>query len=101
MSDQPTDNDDGPLPLFATRAAGKLAAMAAGAGFIAVGTIIIEILAGRLPAQWFGFDTGFVSLPMGAAAPILTALTARSNVRYALPGLALSIVYWMLFVMYL
>jgi len=102
MNDSSPDNEsDGPLPLFATREAAKLAGMAAAAGFIAVGTIVVEILIGRLPARMLGYSTGFVSLPIGAATPILTALTARSNLKFALPGLALSIVYWGLFAVYL
>lgn len=102
MNETPSDNDGGgPLPLFATREAAKLAGMAAAAGFIAVGTIVVEILTGRLPAQMLGYSTGFVSLPIGAAAPILTALTARSNLKFSLPGLVLSVVYWGLFAIYL
>lgn len=101
MTDQTTDDDEGPKPLFAIWPTAKLAAIAGAAGIIAVFTITVEILTGRLPAQFLGYSTGFVSLPLGAAIPILTALTARTNVRYAMPGLVLSIIYWSLFVMYL
>ena len=86
--------------MFERLSAAKLAAMAAGAGFIAVATITVEILSGGLPARFLGFHGGFVSLPMGAAAPILAALTSRQRLGFAAPALALSALYWLLFALY-
>ena len=87
--------------MFDLHPTAKLAAIAGAAGFIAVVTILLEIMTGRLPAKMLGFTTGFVSLPIGASAPILAALTSRHNVRYAAPTIVLSVVYWSLFVVYI
>ncbi len=100
MSDSPDDSGDGPLPMFAVRPVGKLAGIGAATGFIAVGTILVEIVAGRLPARMLGYSTGFISLPLGVAIPIVAALTARSSLAYALPALGFGLVYWVLFAMY-
>lgn len=100
MSDRPDEQSDGPVPLFEVRPVGKLAGIGITAGFIAIVTIIGEILTGGLPAQMLGYSTGFVSLPLGVAAPIIAALTARESIRYALPVLGLSMIYWGLFAVF-
>ena len=79
---------------------GLLAAIGGAAGMIALGTIAVEILTGRLPARVLGLGIGFVSLPLGAAAPVVGLLTLRHDWRYAAPTLLLSLVYWLLFVGY-
>lgn len=101
MSDRPDEHNDGPVPLFEVRPIGKLAGIGITAGFIAVVTIIGEILTGGLPARMLGYSQGFVSLPLGVAAPIIAALTARDSIPYALPVLGVSLIYWVLFAVFL
>lgn len=85
---------------FASGDTGRLALAAAGAGFIAVSTLIVEIWTSQFFARVLGFDQGFVSLPLGATALVLAALAARSRVAHALPGLLLGAVYCLMAVLY-
>lgn len=73
----------------------RLAFTAAGAGIIALGTLAVEIWTARFSARLIGFERGFLSMPLGATALALAALTARTRWTYAAPAALLGLVYWL------
>jgi len=78
----------------------RLAFAAAGAALIALATLSVEIWTARFSARIIGFERGFLSMPLGATALVLAALTARTNWRYAAPAVLLGLVYWLAVVVY-
>lgn len=83
-----------PEGLFGSYPDVTLALMGAGAGLIAVITLIMEILTSQIHAAVLELSFAFVSVPMGVATMIIAGLVARANLRYALPALVLGITYW-------
>lgn len=86
MSEQPHDN------LVA-------AAIAAGAGVIALGTLGLEIWTDRWLARAIGWNYHFISAPVGVVAPVIAALVARHDLVKAAPGLGLGAAYWSVFLL--
>lgn len=80
--------------LFESYPHGTLALMAAGCGFIAVATLLIELATANTHAMTLEIPVRYLSLPMGVGTMILAGLVARANWKYAMPALALGIVYW-------
>lgn len=90
-----------PEGLFGSYPNATLALMSAGAGVIAVVTLMMEILTSQIHAEALELSFAFVSLPMGVATMVLAGLVARTNWRYALPALGFGSAYWMTYLIWL
>ena len=84
--------------LFASFAEESLALMAAGCGFIAVITLLIEVFTAQTHAMALEIPVQFLSLPLGVATMILAGLVARTNWKYAIPALGFGATYWIVLV---
>ncbi|MFU8802186.1 MAG: hypothetical protein ACNA8W_00115 [Bradymonadaceae bacterium] len=80
--------------LFEAFPHGTLAAIATGAGFIAVCTLAIEIVTRQWLANAVALNISFLSLPLGVATMVLAGLTARGRVLYAVPAVLFGTLYW-------
>lgn len=78
-----------------------LAMMGVGCGFIAVVTLLMEVLTSQVHALVLELPVHFVSLPMGVATMVLAGLVARANWRYALPVLGFGTAYWLTYLVWL
>lgn len=87
-----------PPGLMSSNPVGALALLAVGTGLIALVSIGVEVWTDQALARAFDLGVAFVSAPLGAATAILAALTARNNLKWALPALACAVVYWLLFI---
>lgn len=85
--------------LFEAYPHGTLAAIATGAGFIAVATLGIEILTQQWLAKAVELNIAFLSMPLGVATMILAGLTARGRVLYAVPAVLFGTIYWATYAM--
>jgi len=87
-----------PPGLMSSNPVGALALLAVGTGVIALVSIGVELWTDQALARTADFGVAFISAPLGAATAILAALTAKNNIKWALPALVCAAVYWLLFV---
>ncbi len=87
--------------LFESYPHATLAMMAAGCGFIAVTTLMMEVLTSQIHALVLELPVHFVSIPMGVATMVIAGLVARTNWKYALPALGFGVVYWVTYLAWL
>lgn len=80
--------------LFESYPHGTLALMAAGCGFIAVGTLLLELFTASTHAMALEIPVRYLSMPLGVGTMILAGLVARVSWTYALPALAFGTIYW-------
>jgi hypothetical protein len=86
-----------PPALFSSKPTALLAALTAGTGAIALASIGVEVWTDQWLAKAADLGVAFMSAPLGVATLVLAALTARSNVRWAVPGFVLAVAYWVIF----
>lgn len=89
------DKGDSAEKLFESFPHATLALMAVGCGFIALGTLFVEMYTAQLHASVIGFPAHFLSVPMGVATMILAGLVARVQLRFAVPALVFGGAYWL------
>jgi hypothetical protein len=80
--------------LFEAFPHGTLAAIATGAGVLAVFTLGLEIVTQQWLAKAVSVNIAFLSMPLGIATMVLAGLTARARVLYALPAVLCGVLYW-------
>ena len=95
----PHESTSKPPGLLSSSPTGIVAALSLGAGFIALVSLVFELLTHGWLANAADLGVSYLSLPMGVAAVVLAALTARRDWRLALPGLALGAVYWVAYLL--
>lgn len=86
-----------PPGLMSSNPVGALALLAVGTGVIALASIGVELWTEQTLAQTAPLGVTFVSAPLGAATAILAALTAKNNIKWALPALVCAAAYWLIF----
>jgi hypothetical protein len=86
-----------PPALFSSNPTALLALLTTGTGAIALASIGVEVWTDQWLAQTADLGVAFMSAPLGVATLVLAALTARSNVRWAVPGVVLGLAYWVIF----
>jgi hypothetical protein len=88
-----------PPALFSSKPTALLAFLTAGTGAIALASIGVEVWTDQWLAATADLGVAFMSAPLGVATVVLAALTARTNVKWAVPGLVMGAVYWAIFVL--